>query len=58
MKKTCNIKITYQNELGIDPDIDDKIRTLMEMVGAEWYGQMFVFENKTREIYFNMEVEV
>ena len=57
MKKKCRIEVTYQNDRGIDPDIDNKIRLAMETVGAEWYAQGFNQVTKTRDICFNLEIE-
>lgn len=53
----CKIEVTYQNDRGIDPDIDEKIMLLMEMAGAKWYAQEFDMATKTREICFDLEVE-
>lgn len=53
----CKIEVTYQNDRGIDPDIDEKIMLLMEMAGAKWYAQGFCLTEKKREICFELEVE-
>ena len=55
MKKKCRIEVTYQNDRGIDPDIDNKIRLAMEIAGAEWYAQGFNLITKTRDICFDLE---
>ncbi len=54
----CKIEVTYQNDRGIDPDIDEKIMLLMEMAGAKWYAQGFKMKTKTRDIGFELEVEL
>ena len=53
----CKIRVTYQNDRGIDPDIDDRIVMLMERIGAKWYAEGFRMVRKERDICFELEVE-
>jgi len=51
------LKVTVCYDNGLQPELDDKIKALMESIGCEWYAQGTDMLTGERDITFDLEID-
>lgn len=49
-----DLKICYYKDT-IDSELDKKLTSFIKALGYEWYGQGYSFDEKEREIVFDLK---
>lgn len=55
---TVKIIISAYYDGSPDPEIDEKLREVIETTGAEWYAQGFAFQSEIRDMSFELDLDI